>query len=44
MLCIKIIAVCSKIHTKPINSQCGQYREMLNDILTVHRVTTGFSW
>ena len=37
----KIIAVCSQIHTKHINTVCGQNEELLNVKLAVHIVTTG---
>jgi len=30
MLCREIIAVCSQIHTKPINALCGQNVEFVN--------------
>jgi len=30
MLCTEIIAVCSEIHTKHINTLCGQNVELLN--------------
>jgi len=30
MLCREIIAVCSQIHTKHINTLCGQKVELLN--------------
>jgi hypothetical protein len=35
MLCREIIAVCPEIHTKHINTLCGQ-----NGILMVHNVNT----
>ena len=35
------MAVCSEIHTKHINTLCGQNVELLNVKLVVHRVTTG---
>ena len=35
------MAVCSEIHTKHINTVCGQNVELLNIKLTVHIVTTG---
>ena len=38
---IEIIAVCSEIHTKHINTLCGQNVELLNVKLVVHIVTTG---
>ena len=41
MLYREIIAVCSEIHTKHINTLCGQNVEFLNDKLAVHIVTTG---
>ena len=37
----EIIAVCSQIHTKHINTLCGQNVEWLNVKLVVHIVTTG---
>jgi len=41
MLCRKIIAVCSDIHTNHINTVCGQNVELLNVKLAVHIETTG---
>ena len=41
MLYSEIIAVCSEIHTKHINTPCGQNVELLNIELAVHIVTTG---
>jgi hypothetical protein len=41
MLYREIIAVCSEIHTKHINTLCGQNVELLNVKLAVHTVTTG---
>ena len=41
MLYRDIIAVCSQIHTKHINTLCGQNVELLNVKLAVHIVTTG---
>jgi hypothetical protein len=41
MLYREIIAVCSEIHTKHINTVCGQNVELLNVILVVYIVTTG---
>jgi len=41
MLYEEIIAVCSQIHTKHINTLCGQNVELLNVKLVVHIVTTG---
>jgi hypothetical protein len=40
MLYRERVAVCSKIHTKHINTQCGQNVELLNVKLAVHIVTT----
>jgi len=37
----EIMAVCSEIHTKHINTLCGQNVELLNAKLVVHIVTTG---
>ena len=39
MLYREIIAVCSQIHTKHINTLCGQNVELLNVKLVVHTVT-----
>ena len=41
MLYREIIAVCSEIHTKHMNSLCGQNVELLNIKLAVYIVTTG---
>jgi len=41
MLYREIIAVCSQIHTKYINTLCGQNVELLHGKLVVHIVTTG---
>jgi len=41
MLYREIIAVCSDMHTKHINTLCGQNVELLNVKLAVHIVTTG---
>ena len=41
MLYREIIAVCSQIHTKHINTLCGQKVEFMNVKLVVHIVTTG---
>jgi len=41
MLYREIMAVCSEIHTKHINTGCGQNVELLNVKLMVHIVTTG---
>jgi len=37
----EISIVCSLMHTKRINTLCGQNVELLNDKLAVHIVTTG---
>jgi len=42
MLFREIIAVFSQIHTKHINTLCGQNVELLNVKLVVHIVITGF--
>jgi len=42
MLYREIMAVCSEIHTKHINTQCGQNVELLNVELVVHIVITKF--
>jgi hypothetical protein len=36
----EIMAVCSQIHTKHINTLCGQNVELLNVKLAVHIITT----
>ena len=36
----EIIAVCSQIHTKHINTQCGRNVELLNAELAVHVVSS----
>ena len=41
MLYREIMAVCSEILTKRINTVCGQNVELLNVKLAVHIVTTG---
>ena len=41
MLCREIMAVCSQIHTKHINTMCVQNVEVLNVKLVVHIVTSG---
>ena len=38
MLCREIMAVCSQIHAKPINTLCGQNIQLLNVKLVVHVV------
>jgi len=40
MLYMEIIAVCSQIHTKHINTLCGQNVEFVSIKLAVHIVTT----
>jgi len=44
MLYREIMAVCSEIHTKHINTLCGQDVELLNVKLAVHIVTTELYW
>jgi hypothetical protein len=41
MLCREIIAVCSQIHKKHINTLCGRNWELLDVNLVVRIVTTG---
>jgi len=41
MLYRKVIAVCSEIHLKHINTVCGLNVELFNVKLVVHIVTTG---
>ena len=41
MLYREIIAVCSQIHIKHLNTVCGQNVELLNVKLVVNIVTTG---
>jgi len=41
MLYSEIIAVCSQIHTKHINTLCGQSEELWNVKLVVNIVTSG---
>jgi len=41
MLYGKTVAVCSQIHTKHINTLCGQNVELQNVKLVVHIITTG---
>jgi len=41
MLYKEIIAVCSQIHTKHINTLCGQNVQFLVLSLVVHIITTG---
>ena len=40
MLYREIIVVCSQIHSKHINTLCGQNVELLNVKLAVHILTT----
>jgi len=40
MLYREVIAVCSEIHTKHINTLCGQNAEFVNVNLVVHILTT----
>ena len=40
MLYREIMAVCSEIHTKHINTVCGQNVELLDVKMVVHIVTT----
>jgi len=41
MMYSEIMAVCSQIHTKHINTLCGQNVGLLNVKRAVHIVTTG---
>ena len=41
MLYREIMAVCSEIHTKNINTLCGRNVELLNVKLVVHIVNNG---
>ena len=41
MLYREITALCSQIHTKHINTLCGQMVELLNVKLALHIMTTG---
>ena len=41
MLYREIMAVCSQIHIKHVNTPCGQNVGLLNVKLVVHIVTTG---
>jgi len=41
MLYREIIALCSQIHTKLLNTLCGQNVELLNVKLVVYIVTNG---
>jgi len=41
MLYGEIMADCSEMHKKHVNTLCGQNVELLNVILAVHIVTTG---
>jgi hypothetical protein len=40
MLYREIIAVCSEIHRKHVNTLCGRNVELLNVKVVVHKVTT----
>jgi hypothetical protein len=40
MLYSEVMAVCSQIHKKYVNTLCGQNVELLNVKLVVHIVTT----
>jgi len=42
MLYMEVLAVCSEIHIKHINTLCGQIAELLNVKVEVHNVTTDF--
>jgi hypothetical protein len=42
MLYREIIAVCSEIHTKHINTLCGQNVELLSVKLAVHKANRRF--
>ena len=44
MLYRETIAVCSEIHTKYINTLCGQNVEFVNVKLVVHIVTNGLNY
>ena len=44
MLYREIIAVCSQIHPKHVNTLCGQNVEFVNVKLVVHIVTTGLNF
>ena len=44
MLYSEIIAFCSQIHTKHINTLCGQNVGLSNVKLMVHIVTTELEW
>jgi hypothetical protein len=41
MLYRERVAVCSEIHTKHMNTLCGQDAELLDVKLVIHIVTTG---
>jgi len=41
MLYREMTAVCSQIHTKHINTLCGQNVQLLNVKMVVHIITTG---
>jgi len=44
MMYREIVAVCSEIHTKHINTLCGQNVELFNVKFVVHTLTTGRSY
>jgi hypothetical protein len=44
MLYREIMAVCSEINSKHINTVCGQNVELLNVKLVLHTVTTELQW
>ena len=44
MLYSEIMALCSQIHTKHINTPCGQNVELLDVKLAVHIVITQIEW
>ena len=44
MLYREIIAVCSEIHTKHINTLCGQNVDYVNVKLVLHVVNTGLNY
>ena len=44
MLYREVIAVSSQIHTKHINTLCGQNVELLNVKVVVQIITTEFIW
>jgi len=44
MLYREIIAVCSEINTKHVNTLCAQNVELVNVKLAVHIMTTGLNY